>query len=451
MTDTQATATTPIFEFLLEKAQGVNDRYALVEGANGVLARYPTLATKAGETYELAKAYVPQEYAKTVDIYEKELCALNKDTLTTHAQTLDSSIHCVLQTAQEKKQQLVDNVQEKKQQLVDNVQEKKKQLVDNVQETKEQLVTAATERAISGIDYVSNGIDYVDSTVDYVLTEEEAAKEGKPSTDTALSAPEKPQSGKVDPSEHVQYVAQKAMFMSKKAQRRLQKKAFEGLSDLRLRSQAIGAVDLIQYNRFLDIDTVMEGATAVSKDVQQFSEGTRGFGEVIVSESIERALKVYEGIEGELVVAVKPVLANLEGKAGDSIAKINEVVVEPAKSFYTTVVQEFLNNPSAAFQDFKSNVIKAVGPEWSKALEVPTMELWESMKAVYGSAPGNVEALIASVGKRLSDAWGGENTENGETATKPLARSNSTAQLTDLANQNDGFPFQKIVPCDVEQ
>lgn len=452
MADLHPTTPTPaIFEYLLAKAQVVNDRYALtpaiLEGANGVLARYPTLATKAGETYQLVKAYVPQDYAETVVCCENELCALNKDTLVSHAQSLDSSIHCALQTAQEKSQQLVYTAQEKREQLVQTAQEKRQQLVHTVQEKGQQLVTVATERAISGIDYVSNAIDYVDSTVDFVLPE-------KPQ-EPALSAPEKPQPGNVNTSEHVQYVARKALFMSKKAQRRLEKKAFEGLNDLRLRTQTVGAVDLIQYNRFLDIDTVMQGAAAVKKDVQQLAEGTRGLGEVLVSESIGRALKVYKGIEGEVVVVVKPILANIEDRAGDGIATINKVVVkvvvEPAKSFYTTVVQEFLNNPSAAFHDFKNNVVKAVGPEWTKALEVPTMELWESMKAIYETAPGDAEKLIASVGKRLSEIWGRETAEDGEIATKPLARCTSTSKLNDLTNHNDGFPFQKIVPREIQQ
>jgi hypothetical protein len=462
-TPTNVAATPAIFGFLLEKAQDVNARYALVENANGVLEnvnqRYPTLAVKAGETYSLAKTYVPEEFHERVESYEKEICGLkNKENLSLHAQNLDSTIHSTIQVAQVKTQQVVDNVQEKRQQVVDNVQEKTQQLVDNVQEKTQQLVvnvqekrqqlvdnvvSVANEQAITGMSLVATGIDMVDSTVDYVdstvdsfLPEEDAVDaEEKPVADTASPLPEKQQSV-IAPSEHITYVAQKAMVMSKKAQRRLQKKALEGLKDLRLRTQAIGAVDLIQYNRFLDIDTVMEGAAAVSKDVKQFAEGTRGLGEVLMAETIGKAVKVYEDLEGELVVAVKPVWENLEGK-------INAVVVEPAREFYTTVVQEFLNNPTAAFKDFKASVEKAVGEKWTEALEEPTMELWGSMKGAYGNAPGNVEAIVANVGKRLSEAWG----QTG-TAAKPMSRSDSTARLADLATHNDGFPFQKIVPGD---
>jgi hypothetical protein len=128
----------------------------------------------------------------------KELCALNKDTLVTHAQSLDISIHCAFQTAQEKSQQLVHTPQEEREQLVQTAQKKRQQIVHNVQEKRPQLMTVATtERAISGIDYISNAIDYVDSTVDFVLhkklLEPQSAREtaGKPVAEPALSAPEK--------------------------------------------------------------------------------------------------------------------------------------------------------------------------------------------------------------------------------------------------------------------
>jgi len=417
---------THIFGYLLEKAQTLDERYSLLEGASTtastVLEKYPSIATKAGETYEMAKTLVPDDYKTSVEKAEKELCALDKAALTSHAQTLDSRI------------------QEGTAALMKAAEDKRRELVDNV-------VSAASERAIHGISFVDSGIDLVESTVDYVLPEEQQ-QDASAKSDTRVRSltptedkPEKPQSNNAPPSEHVQYVAQKAYRTSKKAQRRLQKKAFEGLKDLRLRSQTIGAVDLIQYNRFLDLDTLMEGAAAVSKDVQQVVEGTRGLGEALVTDTFGKAIKAYEVIEGELVVAAKPVWDNLEGKAENGIAKINTVVVEPAKEFYTTVVLEFLNNPTNSAKEFKAKVEDAVGAEWTKALEEPTMALWESMKLMYASAPGDVDTLVANVGARLYEAWG-QNVEV-EVENKPISRSNSMA---DLATQDAGFPFRRISP-----
>jgi len=151
-------------------------------------------------------------------------------------------------------------------------------------------------------------------------------------------------------------------------------------------------------------------------------EGARDFGGALVTDAIGKATKVYEVVEGEIVVAVKPVWQKLEGKAGNSVAKIN-AVAQPAREFYTTVVAEFLNNPAQAAKEFIANVEAAIGPEWTKALEEPTIELWGTMKAIYALAPGDVETLIANVGKCLNDAWA-EKSESLDGATSsPLVQS----------------------------
>jgi hypothetical protein len=344
-----------------ETIQVYDEHYKLVDGASSlasdVLKKYPSILTTAESSYQLAKAkLVPESYQETVETVEKEILGLDKKSLSTHAERLDSKIETTLKAVQGGGQA----IQEK------------------FAETREKIVNAANEKAMYGLETVESGIDYV-----------------LPDSEDATDASSQQQPGEAAN----QPLVNKALGISKKAQRKLRKKALEGLTDLRFRPEQLsGAVDLIQYNRFLDVRSVMGKHAGAAKTVLH-----------------DEAVKAWKVLESsEIVVKVKPVLDNLEGKADGALAKIKTVIVEPAREFYTTVVIQFVNDPSQAAKEFRSNVEKAVGPEWTKSLETPTMELWETMTELYQKmekppAGAGVEAwkqtLVANVGILLETAW----------------------------------------------
>jgi hypothetical protein len=321
-TEDATAAGSQIIGRLLETIQVYDEHYKLVDGASSiasdVLEKYPSIFTTAESSYQLAKAkLVPESYQETVDTVEKEIRTLDKEKISAHAQSLDAKISETLQAVQESKQAVQDRIAE----------------------TQDKIVNAASEKAMYGLETVESGIDYV-------LPDGEAV-------DDAEATAQPPAAVEGEATASSQPLINKAMGISKKAQRKLQKKALAGLTDLRFRPEQLSeAVDLIQYNRFLDVRSVMEEQAGAVKTV--------------LDEKLVAGWEVLES--SEFVVRVKPVLNNLEGKAGDALAKIQSVIVEPARDFYTTVVVEFVNDPSQAAKEFRANVEKAVGPEWTKSL-----------------------------------------------------------------------------------
>jgi len=284
-----------------------------------------------------------------VDSIEGELLAMDADTFEKHVDTIDSKINDTYHQCESTTREYVNGA-----------------------------IRKASDSAESGLQYAEDSLDYVLSPSGETDTDEVAdGLDLDKEADAALQ------------TDKLQIVAHKAARLSKKAQRRLQKRVLQGLNSLKLRQGHLleETVDLIQYNRFLDVDAVRKQAGEASK---------------VVGDAITTQLDVVDGM------VVQPVVQLTEKAAG----VVQDQVVQPAKEFYTVVVVEFLNNPSQSTQEFLNTMQTKLGSEWSAQLEEPTERLrvalsgtWGHVKEVGLDYRESVEVTILDLVEKLQKGW----------------------------------------------
>jgi len=307
--------------------------------------------TRAQDTYQTMKAVLPESYQKQVATIEGELLTMDAAKFDCHVDRLDCKIN---------------------------------DTYVHLEGAAKGYVNGAIDKASTSAE---SGLRYAEDSLDYVL-----APSGETDSDEAidgldLNAPVKADSTALQ-TEKLHVVAHKAARLSKKAQKRLQKRVMRGMSDLKLRQgNLLDAVDLIQYNRFLDVDAVRK----------QAGEATKVVGDVITTQ-----LDVVDGM------VVQPARQLTEKAAG----VVQNQVVQPAKEFYTVVVVEFLNNPTQTAQEFLQTMQTQLGSEWSSQLEEPTERLrarlavtWGHVKEIGLDYRESVEVTVLDMVEKLQKGW----------------------------------------------
>ncbi len=341
------------------------------------------MLNRAQGTYKTIKAVLPESLQEQVTIIEDELLKLDAATFDGHVHDLDRKLH---------------------------------DTYVHIEGAAKEYVNSAIHKASTRAE---SGLQYAEESLDYVLAPSGETDKDESVDDLDLNAAEKKEGESTLQTDKLLVIAHKATRLSKKAQKRLQKRVLRGFSDLKLRQGRLldGTVDLIQYNRFLDVDAVRKKA----------GEATKAVGDAIITqldvvddmvvqparELTEKAAKaVGDAITMQLDVVdgmvVQPARELTEKAAG----VVQKQVVQPAKEFYTLVVVEFVNNPSQTTQEFLNTVQTKLGSEWSSQLEEPTERLragmadtWGHLKEVGLDYRESVEVTILDLVETLQKRW----------------------------------------------
>jgi hypothetical protein len=337
------------------------------------------MLNRAQGTYKTIKAVLPESLQEQVASIEDELLKMDAAKFDGHVQDLDRKIH----------------------------------------DTYVHIEGAAKEYVNGAIDKAStraeSGLQYAEESLDYVLAPSGETDKDESVDDLDLNAAEKKEGESSLQTDKLRVIAHKATRLSKKAQKRLQKRVLRGFSDLKLRQGRLldGTVDLIQYNRFLDVDAVRKKAGEATKAVgDAITTQLDVVDGMVVQPARELTEKAAKAVGDVITTQLDVVDGMVVQPARELTEKVQKQVVQPAKEFYTLVVVEFVNNPSQTTQEFLKTMQTKLGSEWSSQLEEPTerlragmAETWGHLKEVGLDYRESVEVTILDLVETLQKRW----------------------------------------------